>query len=71
LATLTNGERVVLRQVGKDQLLNLEIVLSEWINKYSIIVSSSFIKFIAFDEVETKLITSHIMAELHQKSALR
>ena len=60
----------MLRQVGKDQLLNLEIAVTNWTNQYSIIVSSSSIKYITFEEKEVKMMVSHIIPELQQKASL-
>jgi hypothetical protein len=70
-ANLNNGEKAVLSQVGKEQLLNLEIVLANWINQYTIAVSSSFIKYITFEEREVKILAQHITVDLQQKIARR
>jgi hypothetical protein len=46
----------VVSQVGKEELLNLEIMLANWINQYTITVSSSYIKYLTFEEKEVKIL---------------
>jgi hypothetical protein len=68
---LANGERIILSQVGKGELLNLELILNDWRSKYTIVVCSSFIRYVVFEEREIVMLTEHIREDIEANYCFR